>query len=83
MDPYGTFIFVQNLNAGNVWTTTSKPFNHTGDNYKVTCFPNTVKYSRKDGNILTQMEVFVAPDDPVEIRKVSLTNSSQYTGISS
>ncbi|RNC63154.1 MAG: N,N'-diacetylchitobiose phosphorylase [Candidatus Dichloromethanomonas elyunquensis] len=79
MDMYGTFIYIQNLNSGNFWSAASKPVNHPGEDYKVTCFPNNVRYSRKDGNIITQTEVFVAPEDPVEIRKVSITNLSQYS----
>ncbi len=79
LDMYGTFIYVQNLNSGNVWSTTAKPLDYPGEDYKVTCFPNTVKYSRKDGNIITQMEVFVTPEDPVEVRKVSLTNQSDHS----
>jgi cyclic beta-1,2-glucan synthetase len=79
IDMYGSFIYVQNLNSGNMWSATSKPLNYPGEEYKVTCFPNSVRYSRKDGNIITQTEVLVAPEDPVEIRKVSLTNLSKYS----
>lgn len=79
LDMYGAFIYVQNLNSGNVWSVTAKPLNNTGQDYKVTCFPNTVKFSRKDGNILTQTEIFVTPEDPLEVRKVTLTNLSQHT----
>ncbi len=79
IDLYGTFIYIQNLNSGNFWSATSKPLDYPGENYKVTCFPNTVKYHRKDGNIVTQTDVFVSPEDPVEIRKLSLSNQSEYT----
>jgi len=50
-----------------------------GEDYKVTCYPNAIKYSRKDGNILTQLFVVVSPQDPVEIRRVTLTNLSQHS----
>ncbi len=79
IDMYGSFIYVQNLNSGNMWSTTSKPLNYPGEEYKVTCFPNSIRYSRKDGNIISQTEGFVTPEDPVEIRKVSLTNLSKYS----
>lgn len=79
LDLYGSFVYIQNLNSGNFWSATSKPLNYPGDNYQVTCFPNTVKYYRKDGNIVTQTEVFVSPEDPVEIRKLSLTNHSEHS----
>jgi len=63
IDLYGTFIYIQNLNSGSFWSATSKPLDYPGENYKVTCFPNTVKYYRKDGNIETLTEVFVSPED--------------------
>jgi len=78
VDMYGSYIYVQNLNSGNVWSATYKPVNQVGDTYKVACFPNNIEFWRKDGNIITQTEVFVTPEDPVEIRKVSITNESQY-----
>ncbi|KUO64704.1 MAG: glycosyl transferase family 36 [Gracilibacter sp. BRH_c7a] len=79
IDLYGTFIYIQNLNSGSFWSATSKPLDYPGENYKVTCFPNTVKYYRKDGNIETLTEVFVSPEDPVEIRKLTLSNHSEYS----
>jgi cyclic beta-1,2-glucan synthetase len=78
-DLYGTFFYIQNLNSGNVWSATAKPLNDQGEDYKVTCFPNSIRYARKDGNIITQTEVFVTPEDPVEVRKISLTNLSQHS----
>jgi len=79
IDMYGSYVYVQNLNSGNIWSVTFKPVNQTGDSYKVTCFPNSILFWRKDGNIITQTEVFVTPEDPVEVRKISITNESQYT----
>ncbi|UWG95571.1 glycosyl transferase family 36 [Dehalobacter sp. DCM] len=78
-DMYGTFIYVQNLNSGNSWSVTAKPSETEPDEYKVTCFPNTVTYHRKDGNIITQTQVFVPPDDSIEIRRIALTNLSTYS----
>ncbi|HHV63591.1 MAG TPA: glycosyl transferase family 36 [Peptococcaceae bacterium] len=79
IDSHGSYIYIQNLNSGEAWSATSKPVNNPGSEYRVTCFPNGIKYYRQDGNIITQSEVFVAPEDPVEIRKVSLTNLSKYS----
>ncbi len=79
LDMYGTFIYIKNLNSGEVWSAASKPLDYPGEDYKVTCFPNTVKFSRKDGNILTKMAVFVTPGDPIEVRRITLTNLSQYS----
>ncbi|MFA6808514.1 MAG: glucoamylase family protein, partial [Eubacteriales bacterium] len=78
VESFGTYLYLQNLNSGNVWSATYKPCSTKGDDYKVTCYPNMTNYYRKDGNIVTQTEIFISPENPVEIRKVSLTNLSQY-----
>lgn len=77
-DPWGIFFYIQNLNSGEVWSATHQPCQNSGDNYKVTYAPDRVEFSRKDGNITTRTEVVVSPEDAVEIRRISLTNHSQY-----
>lgn len=77
-DAWGMFFYIQNLNSGNIWPAAHQPFAETGRNYKVTYAPDRVEFSRRDGNIITKTEIIVSPEDPVEIRRISLTNQSQY-----
>ena len=78
LDMYGNYIYIHNLNSGDFWSATYKPCHSTGDEYRVFCFPNSVRFQRKDGNITSGTEVWVSPDDPVELRTLTLTNHSKY-----
>lgn len=77
-DNWGMYFYIQNLNSGNVWSATSQPWGDAGSDYKVVYAPDKVEFSRKDGNITTRTEVVVSPEEPVEIRRISLTNHSQH-----
>ncbi|MCL1851754.1 MAG: glycosyl transferase family 36 [Peptococcaceae bacterium] len=78
LDTYGNYIYVHNLNSGEFWSATYKPCHSRGDEYRVFCFPNSVRFQRRDGNIATSTEIWVTPDDPVELRTLTLTNHSKY-----
>ncbi|HVJ48799.1 GH36-type glycosyl hydrolase domain-containing protein [Desulfitobacterium sp.] len=77
-DDWGMYFYIQNLNSGNFWSATHQPCQDSGEDYRVTYAPDRIEYFRKDGNISTKMEVVVSPEDPVETRRLSLTNHSQY-----
>lgn len=76
---WGMYFYIQNLNAGNLWSATYQPLLYAGDEYQVTATPDKIEYQRKDGNIHTRTTVVVSPEDPVEIRRISLSNYSQHS----
>ena len=51
---------------------------NTSRKYEVIFEPEKAIYTRKDGNIDTKMEVVVSPEHNVEIRRITLTNNSEY-----
>jgi cyclic beta-1,2-glucan synthetase len=73
-DAYGTFIYLRDLESGEVWSTTYQPTAGEPDQYEVTFAPDRATWRRLDGEIETRTEIVVPPDDDVEIRRVSLTN---------
>ncbi len=77
-DAWGMYFYIQNLNSGDVWSATHHPCRDSGEDYRVTYAPDKVEFSRKDGNITTRTEVVVSPEDQAEVRRISLTNHSQY-----
>lgn len=77
----GTFIFVQNINSNNAWSSTFEPFNTVPDKYRVAFSPDKAEFLRKDGNIETNTEITVSPEDNAEIRRVSFTNHSNFPRI--
>ena len=44
------------------------------DSYKVVFEETCASFKRRDGDIETLTEIFASPDEPIEIRKVTLTN---------
>jgi cyclic beta-1,2-glucan synthetase len=73
-DAWGSFIYVRDLESGEVWSTTYQPTGREPDQYEVTFAPDRATWRRRDGAIEIRTEVVVPPDDDVEIRRVSVTN---------
>lgn len=71
---YGTFIFIHHLGENKTWSTTYAPFKEEPDGYQVSFSQDRVEYIRNDDSIQTHTEVLVSPEDPVEIRQVTLSN---------
>jgi cyclic beta-1,2-glucan synthetase len=73
-DPWGTFIYVRDLESRRVWSTTYQPTGREPDEYEVTFAPDRATWRRVDGDVEIRTEVVVSPEDDVELRRVSLTN---------
>ncbi len=77
-DHWGMYFYIQNLNSGNAWSATHQPWGESGQDFKVSFAPDKVEFNRKDGNLATRTEIVVSPEDPVEIRRLSLSNQSKH-----
>ncbi len=75
-DPCGTFIYLRDMQSGATWSAAAAPFGGLPSGYHARFAPDKVEYFRRDGDIETQMEVVVSPEDDAEIRRVTLTNRS-------
>ena len=79
-DAWGTWIYAQDLESGSFWSVTEQPTTvvdgryRVADDIRVRFFPHQVAYHREVGDLAFQMDVTVASDDPVEIRRVAITN---------
>jgi cyclic beta-1,2-glucan synthetase len=73
-DAWGSFIYVRNVQSGEVWSTTYQPTGREPDDYEVTFAPDRATFRRLDGHIEARTEIVVSPEDDVELRRVSLTN---------
>ncbi|WP_051569370.1 GH36-type glycosyl hydrolase domain-containing protein [Alkaliphilus transvaalensis] len=71
---YGTYLFIHNTGDGGTWSATYEPLKKAPDGYQVIFTQDKATYIRNDNNIETKTEVFVSPEDQVEIRRVTLTN---------
>jgi cyclic beta-1,2-glucan synthetase len=83
LDPWGTWIYIQDMNlthgeeatAGGLWSTGLQPIPTNAANMQVTFFAHMAVFHRTEDNITSTMEVTVSPDDPVEIRRIHLHNT--------
>lgn len=75
---YGNFIYVRDLDSGEIWSPAFHPTRHQPDQYHVDFSHDQVEYHRRDGSITTHMDVTISPSHNLEIRRVTLTNHGEY-----
>jgi cyclic beta-1,2-glucan synthetase len=70
----GQFFYVRDIGSDLVWSAGFQPICRVPDRYEVDFALDKVAIRRRDGQIETFYEVIVSPDEPAEIRRVTLTN---------
>jgi cyclic beta-1,2-glucan synthetase len=75
-DNWGQFIYLRDRKSGRVWSTAYQPTHSRPTNYEVSFSEDKVGFWRQEQGIITHTEVVVAPEDNVELRRVSLTNTT-------
>ncbi|MBP1637035.1 MAG: glycosyl transferase, partial [Acidobacteria bacterium] len=68
------FIYFRDPWSGQVWSPTYLPTCAEPDAYEATFELDKATYRRRDGEIETQLQVAVSPEDDVEVRRVTVTN---------
>ena len=81
MDPWGTWIYIQELSKdphkeNRLWSASHQPVPGDSEDMQVTYFAHMAVFRRMENGIVSTMEVTVAPDDPVEIRRIHLHNNN-------
>lgn len=77
-DSTGTFTYLQELPSGRVWSTGFAPTHVADQSYRVTFSPEKAVFERTINEIWSHEEIFVAPDENVEIRLISMRNLANY-----
>jgi cyclic beta-1,2-glucan synthetase len=73
-EDYGTWIYVQDMETGDLWSAGDQPTGAAPESQEVQFYPHMAEFRRGDHGIGLTMEITVAPDEDVEIRRISLTN---------
>jgi cyclic beta-1,2-glucan synthetase len=74
LDDGGTWIYVRDLDRGDLWSAGAAPVGTDAGKGHVLFAPHLAEFRRRHGGIALRMRVAVAPDDDVEIRLVTLAN---------
>jgi cyclic beta-1,2-glucan synthetase len=81
LDPWGTWIYIQDLGKdslkeGGLWSAAHQPIPGDPQDMQITYFAHMAVFRRAQNGIDSSMEITVAPDDPVEIRRIHLHNNN-------
>ena len=78
-DPWGSFVYLRDMDSGAVWSPVHQPSGVDADTYEVTYYEDHAEFIRRDGSIVSGLTVVVSAEDDAEIRRVSLTNLGSRT----
>ena len=70
----GVFFYLKNIKSRKVWSATPLESISKSENFKISFTPDTAKFTRKDDNIKTKLSIVIAPNEPVEIRRLEIEN---------
>lgn len=75
-DAWGKFFYIKDSQSGDFWSVSYHPTDTQGQFYSVNFKPEKAEFKRKDKQIETATEVYVSPEDNVEVWTITLTNHS-------
>jgi len=74
-DDTGSYIYLRDSDSGAVWSAGYQPSGVEPESYQVTFNEDRAEFIRTDATITTILEIVVSPEDDVEVRRLSITNS--------
>ena len=78
-DPWGTFCYIHDVDSGRLWCNTYQPICGKVEGYSADFSLDRAVFRRVDHGIESETEIIVAPEDDVEIRRITLINRSLRT----
>lgn len=78
-DSYGTFCYIYDVDSKLLWCGGYHPTGGKIEQYDVSFTLDRARFRRFDSDIESETEIIVAPEDDVEIRRMTITNRSSRT----
>ena len=76
LDEWGTWIYMQDRESGDLWSAGYQPTGVQPEEQEVLFSTHKAEFRRRDNDISLRMEVTVPPNDDLEMRRITLTNRS-------
>ncbi len=73
-DPWGSYVYLRDVENGNVWSAGYQPSGARPDGYEVAFSEDRAEIARRDGTLTTTLDVVVSPEEDGDVRRVSITN---------
>ena len=77
LDDWGTWLYVQDCDSGALWSAAYQPVRVLPSASDVRFYAHKAEFRRTDHEIALTMEIAVAPDDDVEVRRITLHNQGE------
>ena len=74
-DDFGSYVFLRDVDSGEVWSAGFQPSGAEPDDYTVTFNEDRAEFVRRDKTLTTMMEILVSAEDDAEVRRISITNT--------
>ncbi len=74
-DPWGSFVFLRDVDAGQVWSTCAQPIGGAADDEGIEFAEDHAEFVRRQRTLTTSLSVLVSGEDDGEVRRVSLANN--------
>jgi cyclic beta-1,2-glucan synthetase len=78
-DSWGTYLFIRDAQSGETWSAGYQPIGVEPDSYEAVFSEDRAEITRRDGTMVTALEVVVSPEDDAEVRRVTITNLGSHT----
>jgi cellobiose phosphorylase len=76
-DSCGTFCYIRDIVSGEFWSTSYQPALKRPKKYEAIFSEGRAEFRRRDFDIDSYTEIAVSPEDDIEVRRISITNSSR------
>jgi cyclic beta-1,2-glucan synthetase len=79
LDPGSNWLYLRDVWTGETWSATYQPTAVEPDEYLVTYRPDRATFKRRDGTIVSQLDIAVSTEDEMEVRRLAITNQGPRT----
>src|SRR5690606_20441960 len=74
-DNWGSYIFLRDVQSGEVWSATPRPIRKHSEEESVIFNEDRVEFAHPLGPVSTTVEIVVSPEDDAEVRRVTISNT--------
>lgn len=76
-DDWGSYVLLRDSASGEVWSAAWQPCGTRPDSYDVMFAEDRAEFVRRDGSLITTLDVVVSTEDDAEVRRVSIANTGR------
>jgi cyclic beta-1,2-glucan synthetase len=73
-DDWGSYVLLRDVVTGEAWSATYQPIGDEPEAYEVTFNEDHAEFVRREGALVTTLEVLVSAEDDAEVRRVTISN---------